>query len=235
MRWNDLCIRMYDIDYDYSFILIRFWDMLHMACWYRQKADWSQYSDFTNVGHLVVFLVLHAFDTTPRSHSPNTAYDAVWPGYDTNATMSPPSGSHVSPPSSPKSGRKTISSAGAPMSPRTLTRQASFPSSPRRAMLSQAKTCSQHLNTLREKLTTLLTALAVQESIIAETDCTSEPKGIMSKIQSTDSLEEVGSRSSEYMVSPWVMDALNLVVAGGVDKNEEVVFFHCILLSFVCR
>ena len=43
----------------------RFWDMLHVAMWYRQKADWNQQSDFVQFGYLVVFLVMHV-TTLPK-------------------------------------------------------------------------------------------------------------------------------------------------------------------------
>ena len=177
---------------DANVFFVRFWDMLHIAMWYRQKSDWSQHSDFVHFGYLVVFLIMHV-TSVPRASSPTRGqhhfFECIWPPSNVDATHAQTSGTGtsdggtLSPPLSPVlSHRKHLvngsgSGSTAPLSPRQSPRDrsGSGSTSPRKQLSPRLNTAvsfvrshTQHMLVLREKIPLLLYALSFQDSVTAE-------------------------------------------------------------------
>jgi hypothetical protein len=89
-----------------------FWDILHIAIWYRQKSDWHQRSDFVHFSHLAIFFIMHISSSSQRSTSPTRhfTFETIWPTLESpggvvggSQTYSSSSSSSTSPSSNPTS------------------------------------------------------------------------------------------------------------------------------------
>lgn len=209
LKWNEHCVRL-------------FWDMLHISTWYKQSSEWSQNSDFVNIGYLVVFLVMHSTNSSrPLSPTRHSAYESVWPLE--NAPVPRPEGLPLSPPMSPEKGNKKVFGDGGsnttPLSPRSPRQSSSPIRSPMRG-LPGYKSSAQHISFVREKLSTVVHALSLQDTVPGEH---SESEGPGSRRPSEDSISSdkttLGMFASTHL-SQASMDAMGLVLGGGDDHSE---------------
>lgn len=203
--------------------------MLHICTWYKQSSEWSQHSDFVNIGYLVVFLVMHSTTASrPVSPTRHSVYESVWPSENGAVPPAPSPRSNfissVSPPTSPeKSLRKAYHGAEAggnvtPLSPRTSPRQATSPKRNSLRTFTHYKSSTQHISFVREKLSTLAHALSLLDSASLE----HEGGGSDSRRYSEDSVssDKLAGIFASAFLSPASLDALGLILGGGDDSNE---------------
>jgi hypothetical protein len=202
--------------------------MLHICTWYKQSSEWSQHSDFVNIGYLVVFLVMHS-STASRPLSPNrhAVYESVWPSENAAVPSAPAPRANLSPVSPPASPEKSIrkvyhgSDQGnvTPLSPRSSPRQTTSPKRNPLRTFTHYKSSAQHISFVREKLSTLVHALSLLDSAAVEHEGGS---GSDSRRPSDDSIssDKLAGIFSSAMVSSASLDALGLILGGGDDSSE---------------
>jgi hypothetical protein len=190
-----------------------------MASWYKCQSEWSQHSDFINIGNLVVFLVMHSpYNSLGKQNSPRTAYDTMWPSQDSLLQQV------YSPPTSPHSQKKGSNMAPTTMpvtSPRTSRSNKKLSNSP-----SYAKSTSHHLQAIKEKLHMLLRAVSIIDSVLMEHDDFNE------RSRFADDSND-GSKMNSYDVSMFAMDSLGLILSGSTNRAKEV-FRDVYVCLYVC-
>ena len=177
----------------------------------------------------MLFLSLHQITTSNRPSSPTKLYDSYWPSPDKEEdTTSTPSAEYMSPTTSPRSPRKK----GSPR-----------PSSPKpRSPLLQVKhtrSSTYHLNSLKDRMPFMLRLLSGLDSGFLDVD--SMALGARSgSIDETDMISPRHTHSYgniEISLTKRGLNALGLVMGGGVSKTAEVILYcldrYIITLSLI--
>lgn len=201
-----------DCDIKLFLLLIsnRFWDLLHIATWYIHPHEWSQHSDFVYGGYLVVFLVLHTTTSSRPTSPPRQSYDDIWPDNGMVQSPQPIRNTSNSPPSSPnKPLQRKGSGSSTPLSPRGSPRLPQKRSNGMKSPSSYYKSSAQHLSFVKEKLSTIIHALSLQDSGTAEHDVGSSGNNFNGGMFSC----EIGNN---------FVDSLGLILGGGRNDKFEV-------------
>jgi hypothetical protein len=191
-----------------------------MSSWYKLQSEWSQHSDFVNIGSLVVFLVMHSpYSALSKPNSPRTTYDTVWPSQEniSQGNYSPPSPNQKKTLGGASNSLPPGSSSTSPMSPRNLR------ASSRRGGNTPTywKSANHHLNSIREKLPLLLRAVSLIDSVLMEHEDINERNNsrYSDDSNSNDASKLVGVACDVTMFG---MDSLGLIIGGSFGKTKEV-------------
>lgn len=200
LKWNDYCIQL-------------FWEMLCLANSYLQSTSQRKITSGESIDfeYLSIFLILHTSEGSGRPQSPGAAYDDIWPivynHLDDSPIASPTKGNssssslHIKIPS-------VVTTPKSPSSPQ------SRPTSPKRSHVSsprQARTASQYLHILRQKLPIILYALSLHDTSVRET------------ISNFDTpYDFIHSVPADFSLSRRAVDCLGLILCGGFSREEPV-------------
>lgn len=206
------------------FIIIsfRFWDLLHIATWYIHPNEWCQHSDFVYGGYLVVFLVLHTTTSSRPTSPPRQSYDDIWPT-DNGMIQSPQQIRNTthSPPSSPnKPLQRKASGSSTPLSPRGSPRLPQKRSNGMKSPSSYYKSSAQHLSFVKEKLSTIIHALSLQDSGTAEHELGGAGSNLNGGLFS-------------FGIGNSFIDSLGLILGCGMDEKCEVRILSLIYSNFL--
>lgn len=161
-----------------------------------------------------MFLVLHTTTSSRPTSPPRQSYDDVWPT-DNGMVQSPQQSLRnpsVSPPSSPNKPLQRKGTGGAsqtPLSPRGSPRIPQKRSSGMKSPASYYKSSTHHLSFVKEKLSTMIHALSLQDSGTAEHELGMGANNLSGGVLS------LGIGAS------WI-DSLGLVLGCGTDERSEV-------------
>jgi hypothetical protein len=204
----------------------RFWDLLHISTWYTHQNEWSQQCDYIQIGYLVIFLVLHTTTSSRPVSPPRQSYDDVWPSENGLQTSQQTQYKGNSPPSSPNKPlqRKgmNVNSSQTPLSPRSTRLSPGLKRSGSKSPSSYYKSSAQHLSFTKEKLSTIVHALSLQDSGTAEHDCGIPLLESINIIRLGTNAGSNGSGILSIGISSGLIDSLGLILGCGPDEKNEV-------------
>jgi len=223
LRWNDNSIQL-------------FWDMASLSTYYMHTEASCQSRSEGNLDlqYLAIFIILHLIDESgmkPMSPTQQTSvvYEDTWPttSADEERELMTGSGSMGSPKrdnvSSRSRAKQTSMSPGSPKAGHTSSPAVAHDSAlPPGVNAHSFKSSAQYLHSVKQKIPLILRALCIEQQEELDATMTDLTLSIEASFYPDGGSFHLPFMRTEFFVNKRAVDALGLIICGGLSRDQSV-------------